>query len=102
MLGGRQRRARPMDLGPAGNVDVPLGPPLAETAWIQPVPDGRVLPDGGDPAEAAIERESIRLAFVAALQHLPPRQRAVLILREVLRWQAPRRSRSCSTRPSCR
>ena len=88
MLGGRQRRARPMDLGPAGNVDVPLGPPRAETAWIQPVPDGRVLPDGGDPAEAAIERESIRLAFVAALQHLPPRQRAVLILREVLRWRA--------------
>jgi RNA polymerase sigma-70 factor (ECF subfamily) len=88
MLGGRQRRARPMDLGPAGNVDVPLGPPLAETAWIQPVPDGRVLPDGGDPADAAVARESIRLAFVAALQHLPPRQRAVLILREVLRWRA--------------
>jgi RNA polymerase sigma-70 factor, ECF subfamily len=88
MLGGRQRRARPMDLGPAGNVDVPLGPPLAETTWIQPVPDDRVLPDGGDPADAAVERESIRLAFVAALQHLPPRQRAVLILREVLRWRA--------------
>ena len=88
MLGARQRRARPVDLGPALSADTGLGPALPETAWIEPVPDGRVVAAGGDPADVAIARESIRLAFVAALQHLPPRQRAVLILREVLRWHA--------------
>jgi RNA polymerase sigma-70 factor (ECF subfamily) len=88
MLGSRQRRARPMDLGPAGTTEQGLRPPLVETAWIEPVPDGIVVPSAADPAETAVARESIRLAFVAALQHLPPRQRAVLILREVLRWQA--------------
>jgi RNA polymerase sigma-70 factor (ECF subfamily) len=88
MLGGSQRRARPMDLGVAKSADDALGPPLSETAWILPVPDARVIPAGGDPAELALEREKIRLAFVAALQHLPPKQRAVLILREVLRWKA--------------
>jgi len=79
MLKAGKRRARPMDLGPAQeplfeNLNVP-----AEVTWIEPMPD---------PAEAAVEHETIRLAFVAALQHLPPRQRAVLILCEVLRWQA--------------
>jgi RNA polymerase sigma-70 factor (ECF subfamily) len=88
MASARQRRARPVDLGPASTADSGLGPPLPETAWLEPIPDGRVLPSGGDPAEVAVARESIRLAFVAALQHLPPRQRAVLILREVLRWKA--------------
>ncbi len=88
LLNGKQRRARPMDFGPAATADAPLAPPRAEATWLEPVPDGRVLPTEGDPADLAIARESIRLAFVAALQHLPARQRAVLILREVLRWQA--------------
>jgi RNA polymerase sigma-70 factor (ECF subfamily) len=88
MLGARQRRARPMDMGPASSADTPLGPALAENVWIEPIPNERVVIDGSDPAEVAVARESIRLAFVAALQHLPPRQRAVLILREVLRWRA--------------
>lgn len=88
MLGGSQRRARPMDMGPAGTADDRLGPPLGEVTWIEPIPDGRLLPESSDPAETAALRDSVRLAFVAALQHLPPRQRAVLILREVLRWRA--------------
>jgi RNA polymerase sigma-70 factor (ECF subfamily) len=86
MIDSRKRRARPMDLGPAGE-------PIAENLrtpdqlWIEPMPDALVVPDG-DPAEVVAGRESVRLAFVAALQQLPPRQRAVLILCEVLRWKA--------------
>jgi RNA polymerase sigma-70 factor (ECF subfamily) len=87
MLDGRERRARPMDLGPARSPHGPVGEILPEVTWIEPVPDGRVLAEG-DPAAVAESRESIRLAFVAALQHLPPRQRAVLILCEVLHWKA--------------
>jgi RNA polymerase sigma-70 factor (ECF subfamily) len=84
MLNGRERRARPMDLGPAREpIEANLNT-LPEVTWLQPVPDSMVA----DPAEVAVERDTIKLAFVAALQHLPPRQRAVLILREVLRWQA--------------
>jgi RNA polymerase sigma-70 factor (ECF subfamily) len=88
MLDGRQRRARPMDLGPARSADSELPAPLPEVTWIGPVPDGRVVPEVADPAEHAVLRDSVRLAFIAALQHLPPRQRAVLILREVLQWKA--------------
>ncbi len=88
MLNGRERRARPMDLGPSWNPDGPIGRQLPEVTWIEPVPDGLVVTPEGDPADVAVSRETIRLAFVAALQHLPPRQRAVLILCEVLRWKA--------------
>ncbi|GGO90575.1 sigma-70 family RNA polymerase sigma factor [Wenjunlia tyrosinilytica] len=88
MLGGRERRARPIDLSPASTAATPVGAPLPEATWIGPIPDGRVLPEGGDPAELAAMRETVRLAFIAALQHLAPRQRAVLILREVLAWRA--------------
>jgi RNA polymerase sigma-70 factor (ECF subfamily) len=88
MLSASQRRARPMDLGPASVAEATLGPEMPDATWIEPVPDSRVMPAGGDPADVAIARESVRLAFVAALQRLPPRQRAVLILREVLHWKA--------------
>jgi RNA polymerase sigma-70 factor (ECF subfamily) len=88
MLRGRQRRALAMDLGPSGAADSFGGATRAEHAWVTPMPDARVVPEDGDPAEVAASRETIRLAFVTALQHLPARQRAVLILREVLRWQA--------------
>jgi RNA polymerase sigma-70 factor (ECF subfamily) len=87
MLKGRQRRARPMDLGPAVE---PIESNLnlrSAREWIEPIPDNLIAPEK-DPADLAVERESIRLAFVAALQQLPARQRAVLILREVLRWEA--------------
>ena len=88
MLNGRSRRARPMDLGPAREpVEANLNA-LPEVTWIEPLPDALVVPEDGDPAEVAATRETIRLAFVAALQHLPARQRAVLILCEVLRWKA--------------
>jgi RNA polymerase sigma-70 factor (ECF subfamily) len=87
MLEGRKRRARPMDLGPAREPIAENLNTLPEVTWIEPMPDGRVVPEG-DPAEVTVARETIRLAFVAALQHLPPRQRAVLILCEVLRWKA--------------
>jgi RNA polymerase sigma-70 factor (ECF subfamily) len=85
MLRGAKRRARPMDLGPArepvaANLDVPLEP-----RWIEPIPDSLIATD---PAEIAIGRESVRLALVAALQRLPGRQRAALIMHEVLRWEA--------------
>jgi len=95
MLTGRERRARPMDLGPAQE---PLERNLnmrSETTWLQPIPDSLVAPD--DPAEAAVVRDTIRLAFIAALQHLPPRQRAVLILCEVLRFEASEAAQQLDT-----
>jgi RNA polymerase sigma-70 factor (ECF subfamily) len=89
MLRGRQRRALPMDLGPASPpVEALFGDSRPEETWISPIADERVLPDHGDPADIAVARDTIRLAFVTALQHLPTRQRAALILCEVLRMPA--------------
>jgi RNA polymerase sigma-70 factor (ECF subfamily) len=95
MLKGRGRRALPMDLASAGtgrgrgsSHGLALGTPRPEATWVQPIPDHLVSSPGGDPADVTVSRESIRLAFIAALQHLVPRQRAVLILRDVLSWQA--------------
>jgi len=88
MLRSRQRRARPMDMGPAWTTESFTGAQLPEAAWVQPIPDDRLLPESGDPAELAAVKETVRLAFITALQYLPARQRAVLILREVLRLQA--------------
>src|SRR5262249_16738569 len=87
MLDGRARRALPMDLGSSRAPVIENLHTLPEASWIQPLPDA-FLGAGAGPAGVAVGRESVRLAFVAALQHLPPRQRAVLILCEVLRWRA--------------
>jgi RNA polymerase sigma-70 factor, ECF subfamily len=88
MLKGRSRRALPMDVVPAATSEARFGEPRPEATWIQPAPDRVILPADDDPADRAVARESVRLAFIAALQHLAPRPRAVLILRDVLRWRA--------------
>jgi RNA polymerase sigma-70 factor (ECF subfamily) len=87
MLGERSRRARPMELGPVGTIHDELTA-LPGDRWIEPIPDAQAVPADADPYERAMLRQSIRLAFVAALQHLPPKQRAVLLLTEVLGWSA--------------
>ena len=88
MLNGRSRRALPMDVARVGTSEGRLIDRQPGSAWIEPAPDSLVLPSAGDPAERVVARESVRLAFIAALQRLAPRQRAVLILRDVLHWRA--------------
>jgi RNA polymerase sigma-70 factor, ECF subfamily len=97
LLRNAQRRALAMDLGPAAHAGAALGRPVADQRWIHPIPDGRALPVTDNPEELAVQRETIRLAFVAALQYLPPRQRAVLILRDVLCWTAEEVARLTET-----
>ncbi|MGY0502917.1 sigma-70 family RNA polymerase sigma factor [Nocardia sp. FBN12] len=86
MLDRPQSRARPMDLNGPGRPDSPLPMPQPDYVWIEPIPNG--LAFGADPAEHASTRDTLRLAFVAACQHLPATQRAILIMREVLRFSA--------------
>jgi RNA polymerase sigma-70 factor, ECF subfamily len=95
MLKGRSRRALPPSIAPAASRpgwdashELALGASRPEATWVQPVPDGLIASMDADPADAVVERESVRLAFIAAMQDLQPRQRAVLILRDVLRWKA--------------
>jgi RNA polymerase sigma-70 factor (ECF subfamily) len=90
MLRGRKRRALPVDVADGDT----------EPLWLQPIPDHRALPPPEDPGDAVAGQESIRLAFVAALQHLPPRQRAVLILRDVLRWRSDEVAELLATTPT--
>lgn len=86
MLRHAQRRALPTDLGPASSARELPDAPLPEQTWLTPIPDSMIR--DSNPVEWATMRESVQLAFVAALHHLPPSQRAVLILREVLQWPA--------------
>jgi RNA polymerase sigma-70 factor (ECF subfamily) len=86
-LATRSRRELPIEDGAEGTIDAPLVE-RPRSHWLEPVPDAHAVPSDAGPAERALARESIRLAFVAALQHLPPRQRAALLLAEVVGWSA--------------
>lgn len=86
-IADRAPRILPLEMGPVGTVDDTLVE-LPRTHWLEPVPDAHAIPADSDPHEDAVQRESIRLAFVAAIQYLPPRQRAALLLAQVLNWSA--------------
>ena len=98
MLDGPQRRARPMDLNGPSRPDSPLPAPQPVYVWIEPIPDG--LAFGADPAEHASTKDTLRLAFVAACQHLPATQRAILIMREVLRFSANETAEALTMSPA--
>lgn len=95
-LTARARRERPIEVGPRGSVDDPLTA-LPEVRWIEPIADVEAVPADADPSELASLRQSIRLAFVAALQHLPPRQRAALLLTEIVGWPVAEVAESLDT-----
>ncbi|ATB35631.1 RNA polymerase sigma factor [Cystobacter fuscus] len=95
-LSENSRRIRPMETGPVGTVNDTLTS-LPGSHWLEPIPDALAVPSDADPAERLMLRQSIRLAFVAALQHLPPKQRAVLLLTEVLGWSAAEAAESLDT-----
>src|SRR5260370_31761522 len=89
-LENSSRRPLPSGLGSPGEYpEAPLAPARPEVPWLQPIPDTLVSAGSADPAEIVASRQSMRLALIAALQYLPARQRAALILRDVLRWPAP-------------
>ncbi|MCH7231004.1 sigma-70 family RNA polymerase sigma factor [Glycomyces sp. L485] len=98
MLKGPQRRARPMDLAPASDAGAPLPAPEPEYVWIEPIPDSMAF--GADPAEHTAVKDSLRLAFVAAVQHLPAKQRAVMLMREVLRFSASETAEALQISPA--
>lgn len=98
MLDGPQRRARPMDLSAPAHPDTPLPPPQPDYLWVEPIPD--TLAYGADPAEHAATKDTLRLAFVAACQHLPATQRAILIMREVLRFSANETAEALTMSPA--
>jgi RNA polymerase sigma-70 factor (ECF subfamily) len=93
----RARRPLPSGLGGPGRETGADPGARADVAWLQPIPDALVTPESGDPADIAASRESLRLALIASFQYLPPRQRAVLILREVLAFPAPDVARMLGT-----
>lgn len=99
LLRGTARRALSVDLGPASAEGAELGAPRPADRFVEPMPGSRLL-SATDPAELVVERETVRLAFVAALQHLPPRQRATLILRDVLRFSAAETAALLETSPA--
>lgn len=98
-LDDRSRRERPMEISPAGTIHDELVS-LPNSRWVEPIPDAQALPSDVDPAHLAVLRQSIRLAFVAALQHLPPKQRAALLLTEVLGWSVAEVADSLATSPA--
>lgn len=102
MIERRPARVLPIDYGPASDPHSPLGPPLVESTWIEPYPDAQVgVEDGFAGPEARYEqREAVELAFIVALQHLPPRQRAVLILRDVLGYSGAEVAAALDTTPA--
>ena len=99
VLAHRSRRTLAIDDGPPGTLDGPLDT-RPRTHWLEPVPDARAIPADADPAEQAVLRHTLRLAFVAALQHLPAKQRAALILTDVLGWSAAEVAESLETTPA--